>query len=470
MAFTGTDVMSSQQYLDKLTELNGLTLAKGRLYYIGDTKAIALATATDEYIPLYENAIGSNLAFSASTRKITYKTPFGVSKELSLASLTVAAGTGEIATNVAAGVPLKQDTLEMAFRRMVNNLTYFEGSEHITSVGTITSGTWEGDTIAVASGGTGKKSVGKDKMLYASSANVYAEVTTTSFGRGILAAASGVEVANLHAATATKLHTAVTIWGQSFDGSKKIEGAFSGATTGAFSSNVTVGGYLKVGSADGSYVQIGALRLVYDAANKAIKLIDPSTTTPANANFYATGSVAAFGPGTISGGGTSISLLETWDGYDDASMSTWALSAGLGHDLLLRTATINSPIFTGTPKAPTAASTVKDTQIATTAFVHNVVTNALTSVFSYKGTSTVEAINARGNGSTPVGSAFRLSSSGEITKAEDSDKDAAIGDMVICTQLNPIQWSILQNNIDTVDLESRLDTVETLLTWILPTA
>lgn len=363
MAFTGTDVMSSQQYLDKLTELNGLTLAKGRLYYIGDTKAIALATATDEYIPLYENTIGSDLAFTAATSKITYKTPFGVEKELSLADLHAAT-----------------------------------------------------------------------------------------------------------AETATKLKNKRKIWGVDFDGTAPVSGAFSGATTGAFSSHVTVGGHLTVGSADGSYVQIGALRLVYDAANKAIKLIDPSTTTPANANFYATGSVAAFGPGTISGGGTSISLLETWDGYDDASMSTWALSAGLGHDLLLRTATINSPIFTGTPKAPTAASTVKDTQIATTAFVHNVVTNALTSVFSYKGTSTVEAINARGNGSTPVGSAFRLSSSGEITKAVDSDKDAAIGDMVICTQLNPIQWSILQNNIDTVDLESRLDTVETLLTWILPTA
>lgn len=361
MAFTGTDVMSSQQYLDKLTEFNSLTLTKGRLYYIGDTKAIALATATDEYIPLYENAIGSDLAFTAATSKITYKTPFGVEKELSLADLHAATAT-----------------------------------------------------------------------------------------------------------TATKLKNKRKIWGVDFDGTAPVSGPFSGATTGAFSKDVTVGGHLKVGSADGSYVQIGALRLVYDAANKAIKLIDPNTTTPANANFYATGSVAAYGPGTISGGGSAVSILDDWTGYED-NMSTWALSAGLGHDLLLSKASLASPTFTGTPKAPTAASTTKTDQIATTAFVHNVVTTALTSVFSYKGTATVESINDRGNGSTPVGSAFRLSSSGEITKAVDSDKYAAIGDMVICTQLNPIQWSILQNNIDTVDLESRLDTVETLLTWILPT-
>lgn len=41
-------------------------------------------------------------------------------------------------------------------------------------------------TITVAKGGTGKTSVSANSMLYASSANVYAEVTTTSFGRGLL--------------------------------------------------------------------------------------------------------------------------------------------------------------------------------------------------------------------------------------------------------------------------------------------
>lgn len=596
MAFTGTDVMNSQQYLNLLTELNALkgnnSLAKGRLYYIGDTKAIAVANATNEYIPFYENAIGSNLSFTASTRKIAYKTPFGEDRELSLEDLTVAVGTGEIATNVAAGVPQKEDTLEMAFRRMVNNLANFEGSEHITTVGTISSGTWEGDTIAVASGGTGKTTVGKDKMLYASANNTYAEVATTSFGRGILSATTGTMVIGLHAATASKLHTKRTIWGQDFDGSANVSGPFSGATTGAFSEGVTVGGHLTVGSADGSYVQIGALRLVYDATNNAIKLLDPNTTTPKNANFYATGSVAAFGPGTISGGGGSTSgRLDReigWTGYDDSTMATWALSAGLGYDMLLRiedleqnpgvsygsatssyvpltvgstlhnislsghthtianvsglqsaldgklnkgsysrasslltganvfsnivvvngivtaTATraltkgdlslgnvdntsdaskpistavsnalaakapIASPTFTGTPKAPTADAATDTDQIATTAFVHNVVTSAVSSVFTYKGTATVEIIKAKVNGSTPVGHAYRLTNSGALPNATDSDKDVAAGDMVICTQSSPILWSIIQNNIDTADLESRLDTVEALLTWILP--
>ena len=49
-----------------------------------------------------------------------------------------------------------------------------------------------------------------------------------------------------NADTATKLLTARTIWGQSFDGSGNVSGAFSGATTGSFSSNVNVGGNLVV--------------------------------------------------------------------------------------------------------------------------------------------------------------------------------------------------------------------------------
>ena len=49
-----------------------------------------------------------------------------------------------------------------------------------------------------------------------------------------------------NASTATKLETARTIWGQSFDGTSDISGAITGATSGAFSSNVTIGGTLGV--------------------------------------------------------------------------------------------------------------------------------------------------------------------------------------------------------------------------------
>lgn len=63
---------------------------------------------------------------------------------------------------------------------------------------------------------------------------------------------SGTEVTDVVAmlssnvASATKLHTARTIWGQDFDGTANVSGAISGATTISASSNVSVGGTLDV--------------------------------------------------------------------------------------------------------------------------------------------------------------------------------------------------------------------------------
>ena len=53
-------------------------------------------------------------------------------------------------------------------------------------------------------------------------------------------------ITDLYAYKATQLETARKIWGQSFNGTKNISGALSGATTGSFSSNVTIGGTLGV--------------------------------------------------------------------------------------------------------------------------------------------------------------------------------------------------------------------------------
>lgn len=53
-------------------------------------------------------------------------------------------------------------------------------------------------------------------------------------------------ITDLYAYKTTQLETARTIWGQSFNGTGNVSGALSGATTGAFSSNVTIGGTLDV--------------------------------------------------------------------------------------------------------------------------------------------------------------------------------------------------------------------------------
>lgn len=66
---------------------------------------------------------------------------------------------------------------------------------------------------------------------------------------------------------------------------------------------------LVVGASyDGSYVQIGNVRLVYDSNNNALKVVGSNGTS--SANFYATGSVSALGYGAGGGGGTGD---VTWD-------------------------------------------------------------------------------------------------------------------------------------------------------------
>jgi hypothetical protein len=61
---------------------------------------------------------------------------------------------------------------------------------------------------------------------------------------------------------------------------------------------------------DGSYVQIGNIRIVYDSTNNALKVVKLVSGSEVAANFYATGSVSALGYGAGGGGGTGD---VTWD-------------------------------------------------------------------------------------------------------------------------------------------------------------
>ena len=67
---------------------------------------------------------------------------------------------------------------------------------------------------------------------------------------------------------------------------------------------------------DGSYVQIGDLRIVYDSTNNALKVVKLVSGSEVAANFYATGSVSALGYGSGGGGGTGD---VTWTNLADNS-------------------------------------------------------------------------------------------------------------------------------------------------------
>ena len=92
-----------------------------------------------------------------------------------------------------------------------------------------------------------------------------------------------------NADSATRLQTARTIWGQSFNGTGNVSGALSGVTTIAASGQVSVGS-----------LKIGSVTITYDSTNKGLK-ID-------GGGLYSTSYVSALGESTASGssGGSSV--------------------------------------------------------------------------------------------------------------------------------------------------------------------
>lgn len=143
-----------------------------------------------------------------------------------------------------------------------------------------------------------------------------------------------------NAGSATKLQNARTINGTSFNGTANIVTSYWGTTRklwgNSVNGNADVNGSITIANTDGVYVQIGDVRLVYDKANTAIKVVKSDGTTAAN--FYATGGITAYGEGSGSSGGgglngsvksyadalklTSESLSEIASAYSIKQLST----------------------------------------------------------------------------------------------------------------------------------------------------
>ena len=105
--------------------------------------------------------------------------------------------------------------------------------------------------------------------------------------------------------------------------------------------DLNVNGNLGIGQTtkDGTYIRIGAIQLVYDAANNALKVVKHDGSI---GNFYATGSLTAKGINKYGGGGGgNYSRLDAWNDYT-SDKSTWVLSAGLGWDLNSRVSNLES--------------------------------------------------------------------------------------------------------------------------------
>lgn len=134
-------------------------------------------------------------------------------------------------------------------------------------------------------------------------------------GAGFITASASISG---NAGSATKLQNSRTINGTSFNGTANIVTSYWGTTRklwgNSVNGNADVNGSITIANTDGVYVQIGDVRLVYDKANTAIKVVKSDGTTAAN--FYATGGITAYGEGSGSSG--SSGLNGSVKSYSDA--------------------------------------------------------------------------------------------------------------------------------------------------------
>ena len=140
-------------------------------------------------------------------------------------------------------------------------------------------------------------------------------------GAGFITASASITG---NAGSATKLQNSRTINGTSFNGTANIVTSYWGTTRklwgNSVNGNADVNGSITIANTDGVYVQIGDVRLVYDKANTAIKVVKSDGTTAAN--FYATGGITAYGEGSgSSGGGLNGSVKSYADALKLASES-----------------------------------------------------------------------------------------------------------------------------------------------------
>ena len=220
----------------------------------------------------------------------------------------------------------------------------------IATVGTITSGIWNGTEISIAKGGTGATSAAaaRTNLGLAIGTDVMAANATTTLTGDIAGSGNGSfattvnSVGGVSSATIATLPTSVN------------------ANTSSITSNTNSIATLNT--------NVSANTASITSNTNSIATLNTNVSANTASITSNTNSIATLNT-NVSANTASITSLTT-------SVNTHATSITANTaDILLR-ATIESPSFTGTPTAATAALGTNTTQIATTAFVSAAVTAA----------------------------------------------------------------------------------------------
>ena len=217
-------------------------------------------------------------------------------------------------------------------------------SSSLTSVGTITSGTWNGTAVGIAYGGTGQStaSTAINALLpsQTSEANNYLTTngTATNWGAIELAHINGVTTSSTElnyvdgvtSAIQTQLDTKAPLASPTFTGTPTIP-------TGTIATTQTAGNNTTAVATTAFVTDAVAAGVASATVDNLNDVSDVTITSAATGDFL------------------------KWNG------TAWVNAAGY--------ALLASPELTGTPTAPTAAAATNTTQIATTAFVRTEVSN-----------------------------------------------------------------------------------------------
>lgn len=188
----------------------------------------------------------------------------------------------------------------------VNSTSVDWTAKNLTLAGSITgatSGAFSGNVTIGGTLATTGATTFSSTLSVAGNVTLSSEATITSLIAGSLLVNGDARFVNTINGTIDKantLATSRTIWGQSFNGSANVSGAMigvtsitmngalSGATTGAFSNNVTVGGNLTV---NGGVSALGVANTSSstDLPTTLAQLTDTTISSPANGQFLGYG-------------------------------------------------------------------------------------------------------------------------------------------------------------------------------------
>ena len=305
-----------------------------------------------------------------------------------------------------ASINIDADANTLTGNTLASNVT----SSSLTSVGTITAGVWSGTTIAIAKGGTGATSATgaltnlgaepaanksndistdassttkfpsvkaiKDYVdLQSANAGVADNSLTSAKINGTIAITKGGTGASTAAAARTNLGLAIGTDVMAANYTTTLTGDVTGSGNGSFATTVN-----SVGGVSASTISTFDTRI---ASNTSSITANANSIATLNTNVNAnTASITAnttsinANTASITSNTNSIAALNTNVNANTASITanTTSINANTASitsniaDILLR-APIASPTFTGTPAAPTAATSDNSTTLATTAYV-----------------------------------------------------------------------------------------------------